>query len=317
MNLKSLLPSYNQIDSLVSYKYKFTVFTPVYNRADTLHRVFESLNKQTFKNFELLIINDGSLDDSHNEILKHIKNANFSVNYVNNKTNRHKMACLFQGVNLAQGEFFLTFDSDDACEENALQIFNDTFNKIPANKKANISGITCQCKDQFGNIVGEKFHKDPLYSSSFENILKNKYLKEKWGFVKTDVLKGITFNEEVFSRGYIPEGTLWIMLSKYKFETIYINNILRTYYMDTENSISNYNHKKNAYGMMIYSLATLNWFHKDYLYSNPKIFFKRIYTLLRAARYLDFGLTNYIKAIDNNILKILFFVGWPFKQIFN
>ena len=60
MNLKSLLPTYTPIDSTVSYKYKFTVFTPVYNRAETLYRVFDSLKNQTFKDFELLIINDGS-----------------------------------------------------------------------------------------------------------------------------------------------------------------------------------------------------------------------------------------------------------------
>jgi len=317
MSIKSLLPTYNPIDSSGSYKYKFTVFTPVYNRANTLHRVFESLNNQTFKDFELLIINDGSKDDSHNGILKLIKSANFSVNYVNNKNNRHKMACLVQGIKLAQGEFFLTFDSDDECEENALQVFNDAFNKIPKSKKVNISGITCQCKDQFGVLVGEKFHEDPLYSSSIKNILKGKYLNEKWGFVKTDVLKGITVNEEIFSKGYIPEGTLWILLSKYKFETVYINNILRTYYMDTENRITNNNHDKNAYGMMVYSLATINWFHKDYLFSDPKIFIKRIYTLLRAARYLGFGLSNYTKAIDSKILKTLFFIGWPFKRILN
>ena len=317
MNINSLLPIYKPVTSSSSYKYKFTVFTPVYNRADTLHRVFESLSNQTFKDFELLIINDGSTDDSHNVILNLIKSASFSVNYINNEKNQHKMACLIQAVKLAHGEFFLTFDSDDECEANALQIFNESFNAIPENKKINISGITCQCKDQFGVIVGEKFHEAPLYSTSIKNILKGKYLKEKWGFVKTDVLKGISINEEIFSKGYIPEGTLWILLSKNNFETVYINNILRKYYMNTKNRITNHDHEKNAYGMMIYSLATLNWFYKDYLFSNPKIFFKRLYTLLRAAKYLNFKLKHYTEAIDSTILKILFFIGWPFKRILN
>ena len=44
------------------YLYTFTVFTPTYNRAHTLHRVYESLNAQTFRDFEWLIVDDGSND---------------------------------------------------------------------------------------------------------------------------------------------------------------------------------------------------------------------------------------------------------------
>lgn len=44
--------------------YTFTVFTPTYNREHTLHRVFDSLMKQTYKNFEWLIIDDCSIDNT-------------------------------------------------------------------------------------------------------------------------------------------------------------------------------------------------------------------------------------------------------------
>ena len=61
MNLKALVPTYKPLEKASSFDYKFTVFTPVYNRSETIHRVFESLEKQTFKDFELIIINDDSL----------------------------------------------------------------------------------------------------------------------------------------------------------------------------------------------------------------------------------------------------------------
>lgn len=50
--------------------YKFTVFTPCYNGEKTIHRVFESMNAQTYTNWEWIIINDGSTDDSDNVIKK-------------------------------------------------------------------------------------------------------------------------------------------------------------------------------------------------------------------------------------------------------
>jgi len=317
MNLKSLIPTYHPINSKMIYKYRFTVFTPVYNRANTIHRVFHSLNKQTFKDFELLIINDGSSDGSHNTIIELIKTAKFKVNYINSNKNQHKMARLIQGIDLAEGEFFLPFDSDDECTEKALQTFNDTYVAIPDDLKKTISSITCLCQDQNGHIVGEKFETSPLYSSTFQNILKGKYQLEKWGFMKTKILKGITVNENLYSKGYIPEGILWALLSKHKFKTVYINDILRTYYLDTGNRVSNQNHKKDAFGMMIYSLSILNWFYKDYFFTNPKVFIKRVYTLLRAAWFLDFSKKDYLKALDSYFIKLLFIAGWPFKRLFS
>lgn len=50
--------------------YKFTVFTPCYNGEKTINRVFESMNAQTYTNWEWIIINDGSTDDSDNVIKK-------------------------------------------------------------------------------------------------------------------------------------------------------------------------------------------------------------------------------------------------------
>ena len=47
-------------------KAKITVFTPVYNRADTLPRLYESLKRQTDQSFVWIIVNDGSTDDSGN-----------------------------------------------------------------------------------------------------------------------------------------------------------------------------------------------------------------------------------------------------------
>ncbi|WP_338733825.1 glycosyltransferase family 2 protein [Mangrovimonas cancribranchiae] len=314
MQLADLIPKYSK-QNKGKYVYTFTVFTPVYNRANTLHRVFKSLNEQTFKDFELVIINDGSSDASHKVAEKLIAKANFPVNYVNNKSNQHKMACFIQAITLAKGKFLLPFDSDDECAPNALEVFFNEYESIPEEKKKNISGVTSLCKDQNGNLIGSPFLKSPLYSNTFKQQLKSSKSLEKWGFTKTDILKGITVNPNIFSRGYIPEGILWELLAKEGFETKYINQALRTYYLDTENAISIQNHEKDAFGMAIYSLSILNWYYKDYLLKSPKIFLKRIYTLLRASRYLEFNLSDYRTSIKSKCLGLLFVLGWPFKEI--
>jgi glycosyltransferase involved in cell wall biosynthesis len=315
MPLKELLPSYTPLVNSSRFDYKFTVFTPVYNRADTIHRVFDSLEKQTFKDFELLIINDGSKDNSHDVIKKLISKSHLNIHYINNETNRHKMACIIQGVELAKGEFFLPLDSDDKCVENALEIFLKRYQSIPEEKQDKISGVTCLCEDQDGNLIDEKFKISPFYSSSFENRLNNVSLSEKWGFTKTDVLRGITINPKIYSKGYIPEGIIWNLIAKHHFKTLYTNDVLRIYYLDTGNRISNQDHAKDAFGMAIFSLCLLNWFYKDYFTKNPKIFLIRIYTLLRAANYLNFRRQDFVRALENNSLKLIITFLWPFKKL--
>ena len=58
--------------------FKFTIFTPCYNGKNTIKRVFESVASQTYKNYEWIIINDGSTDKSDSVIRKYISDYNFA-----------------------------------------------------------------------------------------------------------------------------------------------------------------------------------------------------------------------------------------------
>ncbi|MCE2923619.1 MAG: glycosyltransferase family 2 protein, partial [Roseomonas sp.] len=60
----------------------FTVFTPSYNRAHTIHRVYESLQQQTFRDFEWLVVDDGSTDNTKSIVEAWKKEAPFPIRYV-------------------------------------------------------------------------------------------------------------------------------------------------------------------------------------------------------------------------------------------
>ena len=66
-----------------------TILTPSYNRAHTLPRVFESLKKQSFQDFEWLIIDDGSTDDTGNLVKRFQQEADFDIRYYHQE-NQHK-----------------------------------------------------------------------------------------------------------------------------------------------------------------------------------------------------------------------------------
>ena len=64
---------------------KLTIFTPTYNRAHTLPRLFDSLVNQTNYEFEWLIVDDGSTDDTE-EIVKTFITEKFPIRYIKQKT---------------------------------------------------------------------------------------------------------------------------------------------------------------------------------------------------------------------------------------
>ncbi|WP_053992541.1 glycosyltransferase family 2 protein [Mangrovimonas sp. TPBH4] len=314
MDLKIFSPTYLE-QSKSKYKYRFSVFTPIYNRENTIHRVFDSLENQTFRDFELILINDGSTDNSHKIVKSLIEKVDFPIIYKNNQENKHKMACFFEAIKLARGQFLLTLDSDDECTPNALEILNDEYNSIPENLKHNISGVTCLCMDQNHRLVGSLFPEQPYYSNTFEQSFKFPNSGEKWGFTKSDILKSIHVNKDIFSKGLIPESYIWCLISKQGFKTKYVNKTIRIYYRNTVNQLSQGNYKSNSFGSVIFAISVLNWFHQDYFPSQIRIFLKRIYVLLRSSNYLNFSKKDYIKSIDNDIFKLLFATGWYFRKI--
>lgn len=100
---------------------KITVFTPTYNRAHLIHSLYASLQRQTFLDFEWLVVDDGSEDNTQALFMKWINEPNsFPIRYYW-KTNGGKCSAINKGLELAMGELFFTVDSDDYLTDDALE----------------------------------------------------------------------------------------------------------------------------------------------------------------------------------------------------
>lgn len=99
----------------------FTVFTPTFNRAHTLHRVYDSLGQQSFRNFEWLVVDDGSTDNTEQLVRDWKSNSDFPIRY-EKQANSGKHVAINKAARLAKGALFLIADSDDAFSSEALQI---------------------------------------------------------------------------------------------------------------------------------------------------------------------------------------------------
>ena len=311
--LKNYLPKFKLVEK-ENYDYKFTIFVPVYNAEKTIHKVFASIENQTFNDFEVIIINDGSTDNSNLIISKSIENINYKCTYINNDKNINKMGVFFQAIKLAKGEFFLIHDADDESLPESLSVFNKRYEEIPEDLKENISGVTCRCKNQFGKLIGKALPQDPFYSNSFESSILYGLSFEKWGFVKTRLLKSIQVDDFIFGKGLIPEGFIWLVFAKEGYITKYCSDIIRIYYIDNVNNLSSLKYDKKALGMCLYGLLFINYFYSDYFLKASKHFVKRTISVLISSKYLEFKLTDYLSSIDSWLVKIVFLLLWPFRR---
>jgi glycosyltransferase involved in cell wall biosynthesis len=106
-----------------------SIIIPIYNRADLIIQTLESISNQTHENFECLIIDDGSEDDTENVVNEFIE-SDTRFQFFKRPSNKVKgpNACRNYGFEKASGDFIYFFDSDDFLKEKALETYIQAFN---------------------------------------------------------------------------------------------------------------------------------------------------------------------------------------------
>lgn len=105
----------------MEFHYKITVFTPTYNRAYILENLYRSLQRQTCTEFEWLVVDDGSSDNTEQLVGRWCaEEKSFPIRYVKQE-NGGKCSAINTGLSLAQGELFFTVDSDDYLTDDAIE----------------------------------------------------------------------------------------------------------------------------------------------------------------------------------------------------
>lgn len=210
----------------------FTIFTPIYNRKHLLHRVWESLLAQTNQNFEWIVIDNGSSDGIETLLEEYQEKAKFPMKVIYLKDSGKYLA-FNKVVHIAKGELLFPADSDDTFEPNLIERMSETWLKYKAD---DVSGITALCKDEEGNIVGDKFPTDEGIYTYKDILYKHKIKGEKWGCIRVDILKKYPFPTN-FDVTYFPDAFVWDQIG-FNYKTVFINDVLRTYFQDAGDQIT-------------------------------------------------------------------------------
>lgn len=203
-----------------------TVFTPTYNRAHLLPRLYESLCKQTFKDFEWVIVDDGSVDETRKIVSSFVHDNQSSpqggirggLRYFYQE-NGGKHRAINHGVKEAKGELFFIADSDDWLPENALEIVAEEFEKIKDDKTiAGVAGLDCYDN---GGVVGSGLPKETIDCNAIDIRLKYQVTGDLKEVFRTDVIREFPF-PEIEGERFCPEQLVWFRIAQ-KYKLHYFN----------------------------------------------------------------------------------------------
>lgn len=183
-----------------------TVFTPTYNRKILLQELKKSLDKQIDIDFEWIIIDDGSTDNTTEVVNQWAKDTKYSVKYYKQK-NSGKHIAFNKAVEMASGDIFICVDSDDQLTQNAIEKIKSEFHK------ASLMDI---------GVVSPRIDKCGKVNNNWKKIDSQRVdiidLKEVYGIVesaiaiRTSVLKKNTPFGKFENEKFLPEGWLYLDL---------------------------------------------------------------------------------------------------------
>lgn len=192
-----------------------TVFTPSYNRANTLKKLYESLTKQTKAQFEWLIVDDGSCDNTKDYIQNLKKENKININYIYQE-NAGKQAAYNNGLKNAKGDIFFCIDSDDILDVTALENIQHDFDIINDKDIAGIIYMQGYIHDR-KKIIGS-FFPEGLVDTYFNIYHKHKVTGDKLIVLKTDIARQYYF-PIIDGEKFVPEALIYNRLSlKYKLK---------------------------------------------------------------------------------------------------
>ena len=207
--------------SMSNYKYKITVFTPTYNRAYMIGTLYQSLLCQTFTDFEWLVVDDGSTDNTEQLFAEWLQKRELhSIRYVKQE-NGGKCRAINRALDLAQGELFFTVDSDDYLTEDALEKIVLWEQQLPHDE------MYCGVAGNLGTSIGETTNTS-FVDGFHEGTLLDRYNLvdgERAIVLYTDIHKRYKY-PEYNGEKFMTEAVAWNRIAHDGYKIRFYNDII-------------------------------------------------------------------------------------------
>lgn len=290
-----------------------TVVTPFFNRGYCLERVFRSVNNQTYRNFEYIIVDDGSVENNDSIVEAFMDDVDFPVLYIK-KENGGVHTARNIAIKNSRGKYIVCIDSDDELVPEALQMMTDVWMEIPEEIRDEFFEVKFRCKDMEGIHVGPAFPENLNLLPYKKRIKKYERIgSEHIGVRRGDIMRANPWPEPA-GITFVTENILWCTLRR-KYKSYFTNEIARIYHTEMSDSITKKNNSfktiktiKNTYWNVAYYLN-----HWDIFYGFDKIFpyFRDIlrYSIFEHILSWKIGKhEKYLKGVWNKVMAFLFWL---------
>lgn len=239
-----------------------TVITSNYNRRDELLRCMKSVDSQTFRDLEYIVVDNGSSVSFDDIMDQFMEEATIPVMFIKRSTGIGRHTGRNSAIKQARGVYLCMIDSDDAYLPHAMETLINAWKTIPEEHRLEYREVVAQCQDEHGNRCGAPFP-DGINDASIKEAFKI-VQRPELGYEHANMSRTILLKENPFLN---PEGVtdstetiIWWRLAK-KYKSYFINDIVRTYYTESGDSITNLNKKGLTNNICISSL----WSDQYYL----------------------------------------------------
>lgn len=209
-----------------------TVFTATYNRAHTLARVYTSLAAQTMRDFEWLVVDDGSRDETPELLARWQAEADFPIRVLT-QPNSGKHIAYNRAIAEAAGTYFASFDSDDACVPYALERFLEIWKSIPSDHWHEYMSVSARLIYVQYGAIGFHLPQDPLDSNPLDIRYRVGYIYDKWECYRTEVIRQYPYPITRRRSTHVPESLVWHRMAR-QYKTRYVNDVLLLQCSDLE-----------------------------------------------------------------------------------
>ena len=268
-------------------KPRFSIIVPVYNTEKYLKRCLDSISKQSFRDYEVIIVNDGSTDNSSNIISK------YPYKVINQENQGLSMA-RNNGVKASMGDYLIFLDSDDYIEKDLLKEINESLSNNP-------DLVRFQIKEVFDNKDYINYKEEPFENKdgveAFKLITKYHFVENAWAYaVKRDYFIKEKFS---FKKGTYHEDFGLIPLVIIKSKVVNSIDYVGYCYYQRDGSIMN---------------------SSDYAKTEKKVkdFYDHYLYLVKEINKTKLDKTYFMSFISNSlILKITELEGKDYKEALN
>lgn len=249
------------------YTHRFSVFTATFNRASYLRYLYKNLCQQTFKDFEWVVVNDGSSDNTDEVMFELIKENILDIRYFKLKKNSGKHIAWREGIKNFRGRYVIGADDDDPISPDALEVHNRYWTQLEHDPNYNeFWEVKSRCQDTNGKLIGPSLTLPYLDSDYIEINIKNNIKSEMVGSRKVEVLKKEasvpTFIFEDKCSNFA-ENIRWIRAAR-KYKTRFVPEITRTYMPGTSGLVNTGTSSKGLYNTLVQAIYMV-WENRDLL----------------------------------------------------